>query len=384
MRSPTGSLVVAALLSLVFAAGCRSMAGGAATDDLAAARSVDVVYAAEFHDDVAHHVHQLELLRAVAESAEVDGVPALFGMEMFQRPVQRHLDDYVAGRISEREMLRRTEYFARWKYDHTFYAPLWRYCRDNGVRIIALNADKDISRQVGRDGLDSLTPEQRSQVADDIHLDVAGHRARLMPFFQSDAHPMPEERVEAMYQAMTVWDETMAESAVRALTAAGPGARMFVIAGSMHIQEFNGIPDRVSRRLPDTSRLVVVMRTEGRGDRDEDITPAELGDVVVVLAPIAADPPSRMGVQLGTEPRPEGLVIQSVVEFSNAARAGLEAGDVLKFIGAAPITDMTDLRIILDLIPIGTATVVRVMRNGRPLTVDFTFAAPPMSAHAAP
>jgi len=384
MRTRPTSLLACGLLAIAAATGCRSTTRAEPLDDLVAARSVDVVYAAESHDDVAHHAHQLALLSAVAESARADGVPALFGMEMFQRPFQSHLDDYVAGRINEIEMLRRTEYFTRWQYDHTFYAPLWRYCRDNGVRIIALNVEKGISRQIGREGLASLTPEQRAQVADEIQLDVAGHRARLMPFFQSDAHPMPPERVEAMYEAMTVWDETMAETAADALTAAGPGARMLVIAGSMHIQGFNGIPDRVTRRLSDSSRLVVVLRTEDRDGPTEDVSTPELGDVVIQLAPIPTDPPSRMGVQLGGEPRPEGFVVESVVEGGNADRAGIEVGDVLKFIGAAPITDMTDLRYTLDRMLLGTTTQIHVVRDGRPRSFELTFAAPAVSPHTAP
>jgi hypothetical protein len=278
-------------------------------------------------------------------------------------------------------MLRRTEYFTRWSYDHTMYAPMWRFCRENGVRVVALNAEKSLTRQIGREGIDSLTPEQRAGIAAEIVLDDPGHRARLMPFFQSDAHPMPEERVESMYQAMTVWDETMAESAVIALQEAGPGARMLVIAGAMHIQEFNGIPDRVTRRMPDSTRLVVVMRTEGREDSDGDKTEAQLGDVVVRLAPVAGDPPSRLGVQLGKEPRPEGFVIESVVDGGNAARAGIRAGDVLKAIGCMPITDMTDLRWTLDLTPIGTTVPVRVMRADRPVVVDVTFHPPLPPGH---
>ena len=353
-------------------------------NDLQAARGVDVVYAGEFHDDLAHHARQLELLRAVAASAREDGVPVLFGLEMFQRPFQRHLDDYVAGRIDEREMLRRTEYYTRWSYDHTMYAPMWQFCRENGVRVVALNAEKSLTRQIGREGLDSLDPAQRAGIAAEIVLDDPGHRARLMPFFQSDAHPMPEERVESMYQAMTVWDETMAESVVQALEAAGPGARMFVIAGSMHVQEFNGIPDRVTRRLPASSRLVVVLRTEGREQRDGEVSDAELGDLVVRLAPVTAEPPARLGVKLGSAPRPEGFLVEEVPEGGNAFRAGILPGDVLRFIGPDPITDMTDLRYTLDRTEIGETRRVRVLRDGRPLAVDVTFRAPPPPEHAGP
>jgi len=373
MRTSAWLTLASTLLALTLASGCRS----AQTSDIEAARDVDVVYAGEAHDDVAHHTHQVELLRSVTEAARADCVPALFGMEMFQRPFQKHLDDYVAGRIDEREMLRRTEYFARWGGGLRLYAPLWRYCRQNGVRIVALSASRSITQQVVRDGFDSLTPEQRAAIAVEIDFDVPAHRERLMPFFQSDAHRMPEDAAEGMYRSMTIWDETMAESTVNALQGACPGARMLVIAGAKHIQQFSGIPDRVTRRMPESTRLVVVMRTKGREDHDGSVAAAELGDVVVQLAPVAGDPPSRLGVRLAEKPRPEGFVIESVVDCSNAARAGIEAGDVLRFIGRAPITDMTDLRYTLDLTPIGSTLPVRVLRNGTALELSLTFAPPP-------
>lgn len=374
------TLVLACTLAAGLAAtACKSAhRAPTAARPLAVIQDVDVAYAGELHDDLAQHAYQLDMLRAMTAAAKRDGTPMLLGMEMFQRPFQKHLDDYVAGRIPEREMLRRTQYFERWRYDHTMYAPLWQFCRENGVRVVALNADRDITRAVSRGGgLDALDARQRAQIADEIDLSVEAHRKRIMAVFQGGAHPMPEDALQGMYEAMTVWDETMAESAAEALTAAGPGARMLVIAGSQHIQEFTGIPDRVSRRLPDASRAVVVLRTVGRDGPEGEPADAELGDLVVRLQPVEAEPPTRLGVNLRNEPVPEGLLITGVADDSNASRAGLLPGDVIQWVGDARITDMTDLRYRLDRTPIGTTATVRVLRDGRPLAVEITFEPPP-------
>jgi len=379
MRTNALLSVAGALLTLSLAAGCRSTAAGSPIDDIAAARGVDIVYAGESHDEMAHHVHQLELLRAVTESAKAGGVPALFGLEMFERPAQKHLDDYVAGRIDELEMLRRTEYFTRWRANHLRYAPLWQYCRENGVRVVALNADKTITNKITSDGLASLSSEQRAEIAEEIDFTVEAHRERLIAVL-SKVHPMEPEPLERYYQSQTTWDETMAESAVDALREAGPGARMLVIAGNMHIQQYTSIPDRVTRRLPDTTRLVVVMRTEGRPHNDEGLTDSDLGDVVVRLPAIPEPKPARMGIYLQDAPLPEGILITSVVPFSNAARAGILADDIVQFIGSAPVTDMADLRYALDRIAVGTTLPVRVLRVGHKVTVIVTFAVPPMAA----
>ena len=359
------------------AAGCRTHAGDVAAAPLTALRSVDVTYAGEAHDQLAHHAYELRMLQELTAAGQRDGTPVLLGMEMFQRPFQRHLDDYVAGRVPEREMLRRTGYFDRWSYDHTLYAPLWQHCREHGVRIVALNADRDVTRVVSRGGgLDALTPQQRAVLAAEIDLGVEAHRERVMAVFRSGAHPMPEEALQGYYAAMTAWDETMAESAAQALVEAGPGARMLVVAGSQHVQEFTGIPDRVSRRLPGTSRAVVVLRTLGSEEAGSP-PDAALGDFVVRLAPVAAPPPTRLGVMLRDEPLPEGLLVTGLVAGGNGARAGLLVDDVVQWVGDARITDMTDLRYALDRTPLGTTLCVRVLRGWGRRCIEVTFEPPP-------
>ncbi len=427
LRALAGALVIAGAISAV---GCRSLGRPSATagvvrgaDGIAdAVAAADVVFVGEYHDDPAHHGYQLELLKELTDAAERENAPALFGMEMFQRPFQRHLDDYVAGHIDEREMLRRTEYIDRWQFDFTLYAPLWRFCRERGVRIVALNAEASIVSAVGRNGIAGLTATQRAQIAADIDLDVPLHRERVMGVFQGGAHPMPEDALQSMYEAMTVWDETMAETAAAALTAAGPGARMLVIAGSQHVQEFSGIPDRMARRMPGLRGVVVALRTQvpespadgaettaatetapdeaagdpapataeqqpgddGDGDDDEVVAApqprveveGDLGDFVVWLRPVDVPPRRLMGVMLAIDPLPGGLLVESVVDDSNAARAGLQAGDVIHRVDGLPITDMVDVRHVLGLTPIGATVLVQVLRGGRRVDLPLTFRPP--------
>jgi uncharacterized iron-regulated protein len=59
---------------------------------------------------------------------------------------------------------------------------------------------------------------------------------------------IPEEALERLYEAQTLWDEYMAESAARLLEA-DPRSRMIVLAGTNHIQNRYGVPDRIMRRL---------------------------------------------------------------------------------------------------------------------------------------
>ncbi len=330
-------------------------------------RAADVVHAGELHDRRAHHEFQADLLRVMIDQAKRDGGKTLFlGMEMFQRPFQGVLDDYVLRRIDEHEMLMRTEWFARWRFDYTLYAPLWRLCREHGVRIVALNAERGIVRQIGRQGLASLSAEQRAEVAEEIDLDVPSHRKRILGVFQGGAHQMPEERLASLYQAQTTWDETMAESAARVL--GGPGARMLVVAGSMHIQERDGIPDRLKRRVPGIDDLLVILRTAGE-ERDE-APDHVLGDHVVTLPRSTAPPRARLGVVI--EETEHALYVKEVVPGGAADRAGVQAGDVLMAVGGHLVTTMTDLRYRLDPIAPGTTLTLAYAHGMRTVEAQVT------------
>lgn len=372
---------ITATLFVLLAAACASPAASPPPHSPAAValdvalRDANVVYFGELHDDRRHHAYQLQLLERMGDAA-ANGAPVLLGMEMFQRGFQEPLDDYVAGRIDEREMLRRTEYFKRWNFDYTMYAPLWRWCREHGGRVVALNADGPITRKIGRKGLADLTPDERCRIAADIDLGNAAHRARIMETFTSGAHKMPDDQLQRLYEAMTVWDETMAESAADALAAAGPGARMLVVAGRGHVESGTGIPDRVDRRRPGLKRVVVVGETAESAETPEV---AHAGGQFVVAFPPRADEagPPRLGVEFAETPAPQGPVVKAVSPGGNAAAAGVAAGDVLCRFGGAALFDTTDLRYLLDVSRFGDAFVLEGLRDGAPVSFTVTLAPPP-------
>jgi uncharacterized iron-regulated protein len=370
--------LLATLLTSTTLAACASVAPPPTPMDriLPELRQADVVFYGEEHGDRRQHAFERDLLQALDAR---DGRPTLLGMEMFQRPFQAPLDDYVAGAIDEKEMLRRTQYFDRWRFDFTFYAPLWRYCREHGVRIVALNAEASIVRDVNQKGLAALSADQRAQVAADVDLSVAKHRKRIVEVFRR-VHPMPPDAEQKMYEAMTVWDESMAESAARAIDAAGPGARMLVVAGRGHIEDFTGIPDRVARRAPGLRRVVVVGE---RSDKAE-APPVRVEDGQFVVAfPEIEDPPApKLGVTFDSTPSAAGLLVTSVTPGGAAAAAGVVAGDRLARLAGAPVTDLTDVRFVVDPAATGDVVFAEVLRDGAVVAVAITLTPPPAAPAA--
>lgn len=370
MRNP----IVASLLPLALAACATTRAASPADSALhAAVAASDVVFVGESHDQKSHHDLELEVLAAAATTR-----PFLLGMEMFNQSAQPALDDYVAGRIDEREMLRRSAYYTHWSANHAEYARLWRWCRENGVRVVGLNVPRTITRKISREGFDALTPEEREQIAASIDLGVGAHREKVMAVFGGGAHAMPAAQIEGFYAAQTTWDETMADAAARALLAAGPGARMVVVAGRFHAEP-EAIPDRLARRVPGLSRTIVLAATseEAKGrevERD--------GDVFVVTFPPSPEPASpKLGVMLGGE---GGLAVQSVVPGGPAANAGVAAGDVIVSLRGTSVADMTDFRFVLEQARLGDTVKLGVRRGAETKSLDVTLTPPPPPTAAPP
>lgn len=222
----------------------------------AALDGVRVVYVGERHDQRADHDAQRAVIAALLARDPSLGI----GMEMFQRPYQAPLDAWVAGTIDEAELLRATEWEARWSLDFALYRPILGLARDHRLPVRALNARTELTRAIAREGMDALAPELRAELPE-IDADDGAHRAMVMDALSE--HPgLEPARRERFYSAQLVWDETMAASVAAALAAPGAPARLVVLAGRMHVQAGLGIPRRAARRGAEPFRVLLPLEED--------------------------------------------------------------------------------------------------------------------------
>lgn len=212
-------------------------------DRLLAAR---VVYVAEKHTSPHDHAVQLAVIDSLFSRDPSLGI----GMEMFKRPFQKWVTDYVEGRITEAELRRRTEWDDRWGFDFALYRPILKYARTHRIPIYALNARDEITRTVARGGLEALEAVDRDTVPELDPTD-ASHRSYLEEVFS--AHGIGESAHQQMafenfYTAQLIWDETMAHEVAAELKKASAPKRIVVLAGGGHIRHGFGIPKRAARR----------------------------------------------------------------------------------------------------------------------------------------
>lgn len=292
-----------------------------------------VIYVGETHTRYDHHLMQLEIIRQLHAL-----YPQLaIGMEFFQQPFQQYLDAYIRGELDEREMLRRTEYYERWRYDYRLYAPILRYAREHGIPLVALNVPVEITQKVGRGGLDSLSEAERAQIPADIDRSDEAYAQRLKKIF--DQHPEGQAPdFEHFLTTQLLWDEGMAQQVVDYLTR-HPDRRMVVLAGSGHLAYGSGIPIRVARRLPVDSSLII--------NNWEGTLEPTVADFLLLPKEQILPKAGKLGASLD-ENKDKGIVkLEACLTDSPCAKTGLKRGDQILSIDSEAITNMAELRVMM-------------------------------------
>jgi uncharacterized iron-regulated protein len=290
-----------------------------------------VVFVGEQHDRYEHHLTQLEIIRRLhAQHPEL-----AIGMEAFQQPFQSYLDAYVAGELSETELLRNTEYYSRWGMDFRLYAPILRYAREQRLPVVALNLPREITRQVGRGGMESLSAQDRAQLPAEIDRSDAEYERRLLDIYDGHSHDNGQS-FERFLQVQLLWDEGMAQRAADYLTA-HPGQRLVVLAGNGHLAYGSGIPQRLLRRQPVSSAIVLNGWQGGIEPR--------LADFLLFPAAQSLPPSARLGALLSE--KGDHLSVALCQPGSPCQTAGLKPGDRVVSIDGQAINGMVDLQLAL-------------------------------------
>lgn len=364
---PLGSIPVGTIVHVPTG---REMTREEMLDVLADAR---VVYVGEMHNNMADHEAQLAILEGLEKRHPGR---LMVGMEMFARPAQADLDRWLAGDMDAAAFLKL--YYRNWSEYYGYYAPILTFIREHHIPLVALNASKEEVRGVSRgtaelpSGYDTADPYSRAYL--DAVMGGHGHGG-----------------LERFYQVQVLWEETMAESAYRALTsAAGRDRQLVVLAGGGHIQYGFGIPRRLFRRLPTSYATVLPTVEEVPADRpdlqmDVDVPrmPLPIGDFVWLDAfQDLEDRRVKLGVRI--EPAAAGMAVIEVEPGSAAADAGVRAGDVLISLDGRPLADMVGVQVALGLAPVGGHGDLVVERDGRRLTLTVAYRTPAPAAPVPP
>ncbi len=304
-----------------------------------------IIYVGEAHDRFSHHTVELEVIK----SLYMKDPKLAVGMEMFQRPFQKTLDDYIKGAIDEREFLKTTEYFKRWGFDYNLYKPILDFARTEKIPVVALNLRREITEKVSKGGMDSLSEEEKKELPPQMDFSDDEYRNRLREIFEQHKSS-GEMDFDWFYQSQVLWDETMAMSIDEYLRK-NPDRRMVVIAGGGHVSFGSGIPKRAFRRNGFAYAIIL---------NDGGLEP-NIAHYLVFPEPLDGITAPKLMATFNEE---NGKII--FTDFSNespAKNAGLKKGDVLVALDGAAVHNVPDIRLALFFRRKGDILKVRVIRK---------------------
>ena len=316
-----------------------------------------VVFVGETHTAYADHLNQLKVIQKMHKKW---GKSTSIGLEMVQQPYQAYLDDYIAGKISEREMLKGIEWYDRWVYDFRLYRPIFDYARKNKIPLRALNIPKELTRQITKVGIKGLSAKERKQLPVFIDRSNKNYIKRITGVF-AQHRSTRSKGVAKFLDAQLAWDEGMAYAAARYLNK-NPQKRMVVLAGGGHVIYGEGIPGRLDRMLGTKSVIVL-------NNADEVLT-ASQGDYLLD-SPVQKLPQiGRIGIAM--EDTQAGVRVSMVSAKGAARKAGVMKGDIIlnlknKQFGEQQIQNTLDIRLFMEKTKPGDVIEITLLRKNKQL-----------------
>ena len=294
-----------------------------------------VVYIGETHDRYDHHLNQLAVIKRLHQQ----GVELAIGMEFFQRPSQQHLDDYISGEIDEKRLLKLSGYYRNWGYDFRLYRPILEFARRHDIALVALNAPSGLVGQVSEKGFGEVDDEWRAMLPE-IQLPAdAAYKDRLRRVFEM--HSGADRDFDRFLQVQLLWDEYMAESAAAYLKR-HPNRKLVVLAGSGHVAEGTGIPQRVQLRVPEPYTVLTSM--DPGSDRISD------ADHLLLASGERLPAAGKLGLYIREVD--EGVTVHRWARERSSGIQRVIPGDLISHIAGERIRSMEDVRLaMLDRLP---------------------------------
>ncbi len=285
----------------------------------------------ESHTEYGDHLNQLAIIKGLYPLWKKMAI----GLEFIQQPYQKALDDYIAGDISEQQMLRKTQWYERWRYDFRLYRPIFDYAKQKKIPLIALNTPREITKRITKVGIKGLDKAERAQLPKVIDLSNAAYRKRLKKIYSHHA-TTSSKKFERFLEAQITWDESMADRAASYLRL-HPSHRIVVLAGGGHIINRHGIPSRLERRI--RSKTAVVLNSSNESPHPDQ------GDYLLFSPDATLAKAGKMGIFM--KDGKKGVMVSKVAKDSASDKAGLKKTDIITAINTHPINSIQDVKIIM-------------------------------------
>ena len=208
----------------------------------------EVVLFGEFHDNPICHWLQLELTKEIAAKRQV-----VLGAEMIEADNQMQLNDYLSGKITQKQLDSTARLWPNYKTD---YKPLVDFAKASKLPFIATNIPRRYASMVHKKGfeiLETLTDEEKTWIAPQpiaYDKDLPGYTEMMTMMGEHTSPNMPKAQASK--------DATMAYFITKNLQ---PNSVFIHYNGSFHSDNFDGINWYLRKYQPEI-KIVTISTVE--------------------------------------------------------------------------------------------------------------------------
>lgn len=208
----------------------------------------EVVLFGEFHDNPICHWLQLELTKEIAAKRQV-----VLGAEMIEADNQMQLNDYLSGKITQKQLDSTARLWPNYKTD---YKPLVDFAKEKKISFIATNIPRRYASMVHKKGfeiLETLTDEEKTWIAPQpiaYDKDLPGYTEMMKMMGEHTSINMPKAQASK--------DATMAYFITKNLQ---PNSVFIHFNGSFHSDNFDGINWYLRKYQPEI-KIVTISTVE--------------------------------------------------------------------------------------------------------------------------
>ncbi len=337
-------------------------------------------------DHTAMESHRVE--RRVIEELSNAGRRVSIGLEMYPYGEQPWLDQWVGGKLSEKEFVEQSRWYKNWGYNWAYYRDIFLLAGEKQMPMFAINTPREVVAAVRKKGFTGLTEEEAAHMPAQVDTESPDH-LRLFKALLGDEgiHAgMGDAEWKGMFEAQCTWDATMAQNAVAGVKKAGDDEKaiLVVLAGGGHVVYGLGIQRQAARLFP--GRIATLLPVPVRDEKGKPVRTVR-GSYADFAWGVAreADP---LYPELGASTRPAdgggGLKVLAVEKKSAAARGGLAAGDLLVSMDGTPLESRETLARLIAVKKWGDAARFSVRRGGSTLALTVLLRREPAEEESSP
>jgi uncharacterized iron-regulated protein len=134
---------------------------------------------------------------------------------MYPYGEQPSLEQWVGGKLTEKEFVDQSHWYKNWGYNWGYYREIFLLAGERQMPMSAINTPREVVAAVRKKGFTGLTEEEAAHVPARIDTDSPDH-LRLFKALLGDEgmhSGMSDADWKGMFEAQCVWDATMAQNA---------------------------------------------------------------------------------------------------------------------------------------------------------------------------